>query len=542
MSRDRDHQHRRARWGAWWLDLGIRFGPELLALGLSWWMLAQRKYLLVDDAYISFRYAANFARGHGLVWNVGIPVEGYTCLLWVLLLLCFARLGIDLTVPSVLLSMLFGLACLRLQRNVLRHSGLEAEVGAGRVLPCLLLASVPSFAHAMTSGMEETCFAFVVTAALHLLVLGRSRPAMRGWAAAAFATACLIRPEGPLVAAIALTTELVAGGSLSFSRLKQLLLPGLAVGAVVAAHMLLRRSYYGYWFPNTFYAKVIFGQVTLERGTHHVVGFVLAGGYLLFFGLPSKHTPVLRPWLVHGYALTVVYCTYLLLVGGDHPHWYRFYVTLLPLPLLGTALRFWAWWRAAARHWSELARTSFSLLAQVACGAMIWFQGLPFSEAVEPIVGFISPQIEKLMHDADRFFDQVPDDSFCAVAAIGHVGYRHLDLHVLDTWGLTDTHIAHKDVAPNAKFGHDKQDFAYVAAMKPDYLYILVPRPAPPMPGYDLCWPSETPPGAVYRRTTALAPSDESLGVPASRKRRLAMPPPCQPPHFASTQLATPPL
>jgi hypothetical protein len=32
----------------------------------------------VEDAYISFRYARNFVQGHGLVFNPGERVEGYT--------------------------------------------------------------------------------------------------------------------------------------------------------------------------------------------------------------------------------------------------------------------------------------------------------------------------------------------------------------------------------------------------------------------------------------------------------------------------------
>ena len=35
-----------------------------------------------DDAYISFRFARNLVRGHGLVFNVGERVEGYTNFLW----------------------------------------------------------------------------------------------------------------------------------------------------------------------------------------------------------------------------------------------------------------------------------------------------------------------------------------------------------------------------------------------------------------------------------------------------------------------------
>src|SRR4051794_37699784 len=35
-----------------------------------------------DDAYITFRYAANLAHGLGPVWNPGERVEGYTNFLW----------------------------------------------------------------------------------------------------------------------------------------------------------------------------------------------------------------------------------------------------------------------------------------------------------------------------------------------------------------------------------------------------------------------------------------------------------------------------
>ena len=41
-------------------------------------------WFLCDDAFISFRYARNLLEGHGLVFNPGERVEGYTNLLWVL--------------------------------------------------------------------------------------------------------------------------------------------------------------------------------------------------------------------------------------------------------------------------------------------------------------------------------------------------------------------------------------------------------------------------------------------------------------------------
>ena len=53
----------------------------LVGIGVA----AQRAWLC-DDAFISLRYAGNLARGDGLVYNVGERVEGFTNLLWTLLL------------------------------------------------------------------------------------------------------------------------------------------------------------------------------------------------------------------------------------------------------------------------------------------------------------------------------------------------------------------------------------------------------------------------------------------------------------------------
>lgn len=59
---------------------GIR--PVHLLLGLPWLVLlgylAHVTWFLTDDAFISFRYARNLLEGHGLVFNPGEYVEGYS--------------------------------------------------------------------------------------------------------------------------------------------------------------------------------------------------------------------------------------------------------------------------------------------------------------------------------------------------------------------------------------------------------------------------------------------------------------------------------
>ena len=49
---------------------------------------------VIDDAFISFRYAQNLNDGHGLVFNPGERVEGYSNLLWVLLTAFGMKLGL----------------------------------------------------------------------------------------------------------------------------------------------------------------------------------------------------------------------------------------------------------------------------------------------------------------------------------------------------------------------------------------------------------------------------------------------------------------
>lgn len=92
-----------------------------------------------DDAFISYRYAANFVAGNGLVFNVGERVEGYSNFLYTLLIVpgfLFGHEHIYLFSLSLNCILLIG-CCLLLQRLINRHMGaLPALIGA-----CLLALS-----------------------------------------------------------------------------------------------------------------------------------------------------------------------------------------------------------------------------------------------------------------------------------------------------------------------------------------------------------------------------------------------------------------
>ena len=60
---------------------------------------------LGEDCFISFRYVENFVSGHGLVYNTGERVEGYSDYLWVMMLSLFRWMGFS----PILVSKFLGL-------------------------------------------------------------------------------------------------------------------------------------------------------------------------------------------------------------------------------------------------------------------------------------------------------------------------------------------------------------------------------------------------------------------------------------------------
>ncbi|PKL78653.1 MAG: hypothetical protein CVV25_10715, partial [Ignavibacteriae bacterium HGW-Ignavibacteriae-4] len=64
---------------------------------------------MADDALITYRYAQRLLDGFGLTWTEGIPVEGYSNLLWTLLIAAFGKLGFELHTVATVMGVIFGI-------------------------------------------------------------------------------------------------------------------------------------------------------------------------------------------------------------------------------------------------------------------------------------------------------------------------------------------------------------------------------------------------------------------------------------------------
>ena len=144
--------------------------PVLAALGLSLALLlahAVHYTFLTDDAFISFRYARNFAHGHGLVFNPGFErVEGYSNFLWVIVLGACDALGLApesaATPLSLVSTVLLWLVVVAFAAR--RRTGRNTDWTL--LVPAFALAVTRSFAVWSTSGLETRLFELLLVAGL----------------------------------------------------------------------------------------------------------------------------------------------------------------------------------------------------------------------------------------------------------------------------------------------------------------------------------------------------------------------------------------
>ncbi len=307
--------------------------------GLLAW-LAHVAWFLCDDAFISFRYARNLLEGHGLVFNPGEYVEGYSNFLWTLeLALLWALfdlppeqvapwLSVACTVATIATMLWWVVRTPRLQER-----GLVAWMALGFVCSSATFAVWTS-----GGGLETRQFTFFILLGVVSLALYRHTRWGLLTTSLSLTAAAYTRPEGPLVAACCFAwfaiQHFLTNRRLPWRELGILVGPFLLL---VAAHYLFRYSYYGEWLPNTYYAKYV--RPWYEAGFRYLVAAALETGLYLF--LPLACLALWTRWRsyrdgTYGLVLlcVVVHMAYVMRIGGDLFE-YRpldFYWPLLAVP------------------------------------------------------------------------------------------------------------------------------------------------------------------------------------------------------------------
>ncbi len=408
-----------------------------------------------DDAFITFRYAANFLDGHGLVYNAGERVEGFTNFFWTILMILGGRFGFGYVLFSQILGVLFGVATIILTYFFARDLFRDLSPGYRETLAglsCLALGSVYSFAYWTVAGLETTAFAFMVLASLYLYI--RRSPL----AAASLVLATLLRPEGGLVFVFLLVYEIVSRRSLTTFARTLFVLYALFLLPLAG----FKLFYYKSLLPNPFYAKTTFNLTQLANGLDYAGRFFwhyLAAG---LFAVPvilllRKIPAALRVTL----AFLLVYILYIIFIGGDVLKVHRFFVPLFALIIPSVVYGLYHFVKGKAYFIPAVA------------ALIIWQLVIP-RDYVQVFnhreIGFA----DKMDQFSRHLLAADSTDFSLATSTIGLVGYRLLNHTVIDMLGLTDSTIA-RHPRPSVEglettWRESNFNSQYLLSRQPDYI------------------------------------------------------------------------
>jgi arabinofuranosyltransferase len=407
----------------------------------------------VDDAFISMRYARNLAEGHGLVYNPGERVEGYSNLAWTLLL---AVIEATSEAPETAVKTL-GVALGALALVFVLLLALEATGSAAAAAACVLLVALnPFVAVWLVAGLETGLFLFALCALAWAAAV--RRPAVYG---AAGALLCLTRPEGAALVGL-LAVALV----LSERRLS--LWPFLPLAAA-AGQLVFRLAYYGQWVPNTALVKVGGGWKQYEQGLLYL--FEMFDDWSCLLGLLALSlAPFLlggRPAVRAALVLSGAYVAFLVYSGGDYFALYRLAVPVMPLltvVLAATALE-------AGRR-LDLSRAATALSGGVLALCLVAAPVLKgeagrerLQREIQTMDGFLRPAAHWLRHSS-------PPGASVALTVAGAIPY-HSGLRTIDRLGLTDAEIARSEIPwQDRHYGIAKYDSASVLRRRPDWILL----------------------------------------------------------------------
>ena len=436
------------------------------AIGLFW---------CSDDAFISFRYAENLNAGLGLVFNAGERVEGFTNFSWTMLVAGAMRLGAD----PVVFAQWAGLACFLATIGLLAWASRRI---AGPTAPFLPVAAVGLALHEhaavfASGGLETSLFTLLTTATVVGAVAARGNRGLF-WAGTLGVLAAMTRPDGMLPYGIA--------GLVGLQRAiaARRLAPFLAVVApgllFFAPYFAWRWSYYGWPFPNTFYAKSAASPypqqglyyVSLYFGCYFVLGLGALGAVFAALlsplrGGPSEPGRLPTRALALAIAGTVaIYVAFVTWVGGDFMFG-RFLVPITPLLYLGLEL--------PRARWPDRA---FGAILMVLAAGLTLARAYPHAELLPPSGrrGVVeerlnyTPQTTAAMRQAGFILRENFAGQDSRVVILGAQAvlayYGGFTLAIEGCTGLTDEHIAHLPIAARHSVGHEKS----IVALDPEYL------------------------------------------------------------------------
>jgi hypothetical protein len=425
-----------------------------------------------DDAFILLVYVKHLASDGVIAWNLHDGhVDGCTSFLDLLLKTAALKLtGADPVQIAFWLTLLWHVLSAVVAFFLVERAAADAGRARAVALACLaglLFASSPSLADG-SQYLLETPLSVVMALSLlgTVLLCRRYTGPLLVWLVMAAVFVSWARPEG-----LALATGSLA--AVLFEQRKNLshkALRGTAGGfaLVMAVYFVWRVHYFGYWAPNTYYAKKSELRMNeLRDGWHYVTRYAAqpTGLMALLVALLVPLALLSRRWISPRARFRTGVITLaslgsfavVIISGGDCYAGARFLALPIALAVLGLMMAV-AW----STGWLRFALTGAALvllcvqlagtLPRIPTEARIISQHWPVQEGSFPC--------EHLF--ADRIHQAIPGGSV-AQTDFQMLKYFEDDLRVIDLHGLNDRAIAHRPVPEPVRFGKYRPEDAVQA-------------------------------------------------------------------------------
>lgn len=409
-----------------------------------------------EDAFIYYRYALNYVRGEGLVFNSGEWVEAYSSFSWMWILVSLALLGIDLPVGAPIMSILCGGATLVVAYLLAKKMDLGSF---SRFATIFGIALFYPFSFWARSGLDTTFYALLLAlfTLLYFSIQYSIHPPyfIRSWhqliGGGLILGVSLARPEGILLAFVIGIDRCLNGrdirGALHY-------LGPTFIGYMVFLYF--RYANFGSLSPNT---SVKFAPLLVERGLRQTFSYFLYMGFLpliipacMLFSRSMRRDKADPRFVFLFLMITIISVSFTVASGGDYRNYFRFLIPTSPLLML--------------LFWNSLESIKITLkrghpFTGILKGTCLFI--LLFSSFICLFQNISQPNFwNKLLREwSDPFADEdnyhiiaarwilknVPSGYLIAYGQMGKAPYYAVktrkDLSFIDTLGLTDAELGH---------------------------------------------------------------------------------------------------
>ena len=441
---------------------------------------------LSDDALISLRYARRLLDGHGLTWTEGPRVEGYSNLLWVLLVAAAGQIGVDLIDAARALGLL-GMSTILLPLAIWTFHGRSWSLAWWPLTISLLFVALAApVAVWAIGGLEQPLVGGLLAISLPLAYTLIERDAngvqdgrTAVWLSLVLGLLCLTRPDGALFAVVAAGSLGLTSWTAGRRPLRLMALVLLCPVLFSAAQLLFRIIYYGAFVPNTALVKIAASATHWQFGLDY-----LTSGFWAFFplsalaGIALAAMLVVRSTRARGVLLATTatsWALYVAFIGGDFFPAYRHLIPLVVVAAFALA-------DGALLLATQLTNRR-AVFAVVAVSSFLAFVPYVRTQINDKWVRRAhTERWEWQGKEVALLLKEVfgPQQPTMAVTAAGCLPYWS-ELPALDMMGLNDYYLPRNRPADFGRgmVGHELGDGAYVLRQRPDLIVFDVGSPDP---------------------------------------------------------------